>query len=138
MKVLSNQNLGQQQRRGSNVKKTIGGTTGGRRVYFFSFPTGKKLIVRHNLDVMHIEKNICDRIIGTLLRIDGKCKDSEKARLDMQHLGIRQDQHLVVENGKYTLPPSLYSLDRDQKKMLFLRQGPEEDVMHILRRSEDA
>jgi hypothetical protein len=24
----------------------------------------------------------------------------------------------VVENGKYTLPPSLYSLDRDQKKML--------------------
>jgi hypothetical protein len=87
---------------------------------------------------MHIEKNICDRIIGTLLRIDGKCKDSEKARLDMQHLGIRQDQHLVVENGKYTLPPSLYSLDRDQKKMLFLRQGPEEDVMHILRRSEDA
>jgi hypothetical protein len=25
----------------------------------------------------------------------------------MQHLGIRQDQHPVVENGKHTLPPSL-------------------------------
>jgi hypothetical protein len=67
---------------------------------------------------MHIEKNVCESIIGMLLHIDGKCKDSEKARLDMQHLGIRQDQHPVVENGKYTLPPSLYSLDRDQKKML--------------------
>jgi hypothetical protein len=67
---------------------------------------------------MHIEKNICESIIGTLLHIDGKSKDSEKARLDMQNLGIRQDQHPVVENGKYTLPPSLYSLDRDQKKML--------------------
>jgi hypothetical protein len=37
-----------------------------------------------------------------LLHIDGKCKDSEKVRLDMQNLGIRQDQHQVVENGKYT------------------------------------
>jgi hypothetical protein len=73
---------------------------------FFSFLTGN-LLIRHNLDVMHIEKNVCERIIGTLLHIDGKCKDSEKARLDMQHLGIRQDQHPVVENGKYTLPPSL-------------------------------
>jgi hypothetical protein len=30
-------------------------------------------------------------IIGTLLDIDGKCKDGDKARLDMQHLEIRQD-----------------------------------------------
>jgi hypothetical protein len=84
---------------------------------FFQLPYWKNLLVRHNLDVMHIEKNICESIIGTLLHIDGKSKDSEKARLDMQHLGIRQDQHPVVENGKYTLPSSLYSLDRDQKKM---------------------
>jgi hypothetical protein len=67
---------------------------------------------------MHIEKNICESIIGTLLHIDGNSKDSEKARLDMQNLGIRQDQHPVVENGKYTLAPSLHSLDKDQKKML--------------------
>jgi hypothetical protein len=58
------------------------------------------LLVRHNLDVMHVKKNICEIIIGTLLDIDGKCKDSEKARLDMQHLGIRQDQQPVVENGQ--------------------------------------
>ena len=61
--------------------------------------TGKKLLVRHNLDVMHIEKNICESIIGTLIDIDRKCKDSDKARLDMQLLGIRQDQHPVIENG---------------------------------------
>uniref|UniRef100_A0A0A9FUY2 DUF4218 domain-containing protein n=1 Tax=Arundo donax TaxID=35708 RepID=A0A0A9FUY2_ARUDO len=67
---------------------------------------------------MNIEKNICESLIGTLLGMDGKCKDSEKARLDMQHLGIRKDQHPVVENGKYTLPPSLYSLGKDEKIML--------------------
>jgi hypothetical protein len=89
-----------------------------KKSIFFQLPYWKNLLVRHNLDVMHIEKNICESIIGTLLHIDGKSKDSEKARLDMQNLGIRQDQHPVVENGKYTLPPSLYSLGRDQKKML--------------------
>ena len=67
---------------------------------------------------MHIEKNICESIIGTLLGIDGKCKDSDKARLDMQLLGIRHDQHPVLENGQYTLPPSLYSLGKDEKIML--------------------
>ena len=37
------------------------------------------MLVRHNLDVMHIEKNICDNILGTLLGMEGKSKDSEKA-----------------------------------------------------------
>jgi hypothetical protein len=55
---------------------------------FFQLPYWKNLLVRHNLDVMHIEENICESIIGTLLHIDGKSKDSEKARLDMQNLGI--------------------------------------------------
>ena len=34
----------------------------------------KDLDLRHNLDVMHIEKNICDSIIDTLLNIEGKQK----------------------------------------------------------------
>jgi len=67
---------------------------------------------------MHIEKNICESILGTLQVVEGKSKDNEKARLDMQHLGIRMDQHLVCEKGKFTLPPSLYKLGKDDKKIL--------------------
>jgi hypothetical protein len=67
---------------------------------------------------MHIEKNICESILGTLLEIEGKCKDSEKARLDMHQIGRRQDQHPIVENDKYTLPPALYLLDKADKKVL--------------------
>jgi hypothetical protein len=78
----------------------------------------EKLLIRHNLDVMHSEKNIGESILGTLLGIDGKCKDGEKAWLDLQNLGIRKDQHPMVENGKYTLPPALYSLGKDEKEML--------------------
>jgi hypothetical protein len=85
---------------------------------FFELPYWDSLLIRHNLDVMHIEKNICESILGTLLEIDGKCKDSEKARLDMQHLGMRKDQHLVMENNKYTMPPALYKLSKKEKEIL--------------------
>ena len=51
----------------------------------------KYLDLRHNLDVMHIKKNICDSIIGTLLNIEGKTKDTLKSRIDLTHLGIRKD-----------------------------------------------
>jgi hypothetical protein len=54
--------------------------------YFFQLPYYENLLIRHNLDVIHIEKNICESILGTLLDIEGKGKDNEKARLDMQHL----------------------------------------------------
>jgi hypothetical protein len=35
-------------------------------------------MLRHNLDVMHIEKNVVDNIIGTLLNIKYKTKDNIK------------------------------------------------------------
>jgi len=89
-----------------------------KKSIFFQLPYWKKLLIRHNLDVMHIEKNICESILGTLLDIEGKSKDNEEARLDMQHLGIRMDQHPEHENGKFTLPPALYKLEKDDKKLL--------------------
>ena len=47
--------------------------------YFFDLPYWESLLIRHNLDVMLIEKNICESLLGTLLGLAGKCKDSEKA-----------------------------------------------------------
>jgi len=49
--------------------------------------------LRHNFDVMHIEKNICDSVVGTLLDIHGKTKDHVNARDDLQSKGIRKDLH---------------------------------------------
>ncbi|KAL6219730.1 hypothetical protein ACLB2K_007489 [Fragaria x ananassa] len=50
-----------------------------------------KASVRHNLDVMNIEKNCCDAILGTLLNIPRKTKDEIAARLDMVDMEIRTD-----------------------------------------------
>ena len=62
-----------------------------RRSTLWDLEYWKDLDLRHNLDVMHIEKNICDNIIGTLLNIEGKTKDTLKSRIDLTHLGIRKD-----------------------------------------------
>jgi hypothetical protein len=89
-----------------SVTKTTDATAGKRRV-FFELPYWSSFLIRHNLDVMHIEKNICEIILGTLLKLDGKCKDGENAQLDMEHLQIRPDQHPVIKDDKYTLPSAL-------------------------------
>ena len=43
---------------------------------------------------MHVEKNICDSVLGTLLYDSGKTKDTPKARMDLEDMGIRNDLHL--------------------------------------------
>ena len=51
----------------------------GRKGQFFLNYLRQHNLLRHNLDVMHIEKNIVDSILGTLLDIRGKTKDHAKA-----------------------------------------------------------
>ena len=55
----------------------------------FELPYWSKLKLRHNLDVMHIEKNVFDTLVGTILDIEGKTKDMIEARLDLEQMGIR-------------------------------------------------
>ena len=40
-----------------------------KRSILFDLPYWKVLDVRHCIDVMHVEKNVCDSVIGTLLNI---------------------------------------------------------------------
>ena len=44
---------------------------------------------------MHVEKNIYDNLLSTLLDIPGKTKDNDKARLDLADMGIHSELHLV-------------------------------------------
>ena len=43
---------------------------------------------------MHIEKNVVDNVIGTVLNMDGKTKDNLKARIDLEEMGIRTKRYL--------------------------------------------
>ena len=62
---------------------------------FFQLSYWETLILHHNLDVMHIEKNICDSMVDTLLSIDGKSKDNMNSHLDLQAMGIRDQLHTI-------------------------------------------
>ena len=44
----------------------------------------QKLPVRHILDLMHIEKNVCGSIFGTLMDIKDKSKDGKNSHDDLQ------------------------------------------------------
>ena len=60
-----------------------------KRSVFFDLPYWSKLHVRHCLNVMHVEKNVCDSLIGTLLNMKGKTKDGLKCRQDLVEMDIR-------------------------------------------------
>ncbi|XP_071731001.1 uncharacterized protein [Rutidosis leptorrhynchoides] len=65
-----------------------------KKSIFFDLAYWEYNLLRHNLDVMHIEKNVCDNLLGTLLNIDGKTKDNEKTQKDLKEMGIRSDLQL--------------------------------------------
>jgi hypothetical protein len=67
---------------------------------------------------MHIEKNVCDNLIGTLLG-DKKSKDNVDARLDLIDLGIQSDLHSEkLDNGRYTMPDACFTMSRESKEIL--------------------
>ncbi|XP_057986632.1 uncharacterized protein LOC131171176 [Hevea brasiliensis] len=87
-----------------------------KRSIFFELPYWKTLKLRHNLDVMHIEKNISETIIGTLLAIDGKTKDNVKTRLDLEEMGIRKELHLQRDGDRILMPLACYTLPLSERK----------------------
>ncbi|XP_026420318.1 uncharacterized protein LOC113316323 [Papaver somniferum] len=92
-----------------------------KRSIFFDLPYWKDLLLRHNIDVMHTEKNVCESIIGTILNIKSKTKDGLKSRNDLKSMGIRPELHPVEINGKTILPPAPYCLNDKEKAILYNR-----------------
>ncbi|KAL2511574.1 Uncharacterized protein Adt_17174 [Abeliophyllum distichum] len=82
---------------------------------FFKLPYWKTLIVRHNVDVMHVEKNICESIIGTLLDVKGKSKDGINSRKDMEAMNIRHELHHESRGDKFYLPAAPHTLSKAEK-----------------------
>ncbi|KAI5338983.1 hypothetical protein L3X38_018255 [Prunus dulcis] len=87
-----------------------------KKSIFFDLEYWKYLPVRHALDVMHIEKNVCDSIIGTLLEIPGKNKDGIAARLDLLNMGVKTDLQPEYGERRTRLPPGPWNLSKAEKR----------------------
>ncbi|WMV29325.1 hypothetical protein MTR67_022710 [Solanum verrucosum] len=80
-----------------------------KKSIFLELPFWKSLLLRHNLDVMHIEKNICDNIMGTIMNVKGKTKDIINTRLDLKKMNIRPELHPIQRGEKVEVPDGFSS-----------------------------
>jgi hypothetical protein len=65
----------------------------------WELPYVKALILMHNIDIMHQERNVGESILSTCMNQGDKTKDNIKARKDLAKLCNRPTQELE-ENGK--------------------------------------
>jgi hypothetical protein len=86
-----------------------------KRSVFFQLEYWDKLLVRNNLDIMHIEKNTFDNIVNTIHDVDKRSKDGLNARKDLQSMKIRTDLHADMTGPKPTLPKAIYQMNPDGK-----------------------
>ena len=81
--------------RGKNKRKrAVSELNWTKRSIFFDLPYWSSCKLRHSLDVMHIEKNICDNILCTLMIINKKTNDTIKMRKDLERMEIKHNLHL--------------------------------------------
>ncbi|GJU73410.1 putative transposon, En/Spm-like protein [Tanacetum coccineum] len=60
--------------------------------------------VPHCIDFMHVEKNVAESLVGTLLHVPGKTKDGVNARLVSDELGVQTRVFAIKKKNKTTLP----------------------------------
>ena len=95
-----------------NICKTTG--CGWRKCsIFWDLPYWSTNLICHNLDVMHIEKNVFENVFNTVMNIEGKKKDNIKDREDLAMFCRRKELEKNA-NGKY--PMANYTLDKNGKQ----------------------
>ena len=65
---------------------------------------------------MHIEKNVCDSLLSTLLNIKRKSKDRLKSRKDLKFLKIRHHLYPKRKGKRLCLPAAAHILFKEEKK----------------------
>lgn len=83
-------------------------------------PCWKDLESHHAIDVMHLEKNVFDNTIGTLLDVPSKTKDGLQSWADLGEMGIREELYPTEgkKNGNVYLPLACFTLILEEKKAI--------------------
>lgn len=84
----------------------------------WKLPYWKTLLLRHNLDVMHIEKNVFDNVFHTVMDDRQKTKDHLNARKDLK-LYCNRPELEVDEDFVGVKPKAIYTLTKEQRMKVF-------------------
>jgi len=91
-----------------------------KRSIFWDLPYWKDNLLRHNLDVMHIEKNFFDYVFNIMMDVKGKPKDNYKTRLDLAELCVQGDLELIqLPNRKLAKTNANYTFSPKDVKSIF-------------------
>lgn len=88
------------------------GHINGRKEAYFELLHWGSLLILHNIDMMHVEKNVYEKMISMLLGIGEKTKDNVKTRLDMKALGIRPSLQQNIDEHDNRVPLACFTLNK--------------------------
>ncbi|KAK1374820.1 hypothetical protein POM88_031013 [Heracleum sosnowskyi] len=88
-----------------------------RRSIFWDLPYWSSLLIRHNLDFMHIEKNCFEQIFNTVCHIKDKTKDTISSREELNDICRRPT--LMKDNTTGQYPKASYVLDPQSRRKMF-------------------
>jgi hypothetical protein len=86
----------------------------------WELPYIKSLILMHNIDVMHQERNVVKNIISTCMNFAEKTKDNLKARRDLSEIYNRPTLELM-DNGGNPCAPFCLKLRENKQVMRWLK-----------------
>jgi hypothetical protein len=90
-----------------------------KKPIFWELPYWEVLDVRNSIDVMHVTKNLCVNLIGSL-GVYGKTKDTLEAWQELKHMKERDGLHPQMrENRRHYLSPASYTLSKEEKESIF-------------------
>jgi hypothetical protein len=105
--------LGKRKRTGKNTEED---NMWKKQSIFWELPYWKDLGVRHSIDVIHVEKNVSESLLGTLLNTDRKTWDHGHAWANIKKMGIRPELWLDESVKATELPTSCITLSKYEKK----------------------
>jgi hypothetical protein len=86
---------------------------------FWDLPYWKTNLLRHNLDVMHIEKNMFENIFNTVMDVKRKTKDNIKDILDITLYCNRKNMELVYDESRVAKPRANFVLEKNAQLLAY-------------------
>jgi hypothetical protein len=86
---------------------------------FWELSYWKINLLRHNLDVMHIEKYVFENIFNTVIDVKGKTKDNIKSRLDVALFYNRKNMELVCDGSRVAKPRASFVLEKNAQLLVY-------------------
>jgi hypothetical protein len=86
---------------------------------FWELPYWKTNLLHHNLEVMHIEKNVFENIFNTVMDMKGKTKDNITALMDITLFCNRKNMELVFDGSQVVKPRASFVLEKNTQLLVY-------------------